>query len=175
MSFLITDNYITSPNLCTLGRSIIEGDARWDGDLQFDGEFRYIKGYYEWIKDMLSRCRDRLRLINAYDVVYASLFTYDNNSNIIKAFCKAWCPFTNTLLTSSGELSISLWNLDVFVGFPMTGCLYDEVVPNALELTGIGEERVRLSLVPASIYFMLTACFKVLMIVDGPTYPSRNG
>ncbi|KAL0458219.1 UNVERIFIED_CONTAM: hypothetical protein Slati_0449100 [Sesamum latifolium] len=31
--------------LCTLGRSIVEGDAKWDGDLRFTGEFHYIKGY----------------------------------------------------------------------------------------------------------------------------------
>ncbi|KAL0283245.1 UNVERIFIED_CONTAM: hypothetical protein Sangu_2902500 [Sesamum angustifolium] len=37
-------------------------------------------------------------------------------------------------------MSISLWDLHELVGLPMTGCLYDEVVPSALELTGIDEK-----------------------------------
>ncbi|KAL0420279.1 UNVERIFIED_CONTAM: hypothetical protein Slati_3050800 [Sesamum latifolium] len=115
-------------SLCTLGRSIVEGDAKWDDDLQFTGELHYTRGYWEWTEDVLSRCRQRLRLINAYDAVYASLFTYDHNSNIIKAFCEAWCPLMNILLTSIGELSISLWDLHDLAGLPMTGCLYDEVI-----------------------------------------------
>ncbi|KAL0451726.1 UNVERIFIED_CONTAM: hypothetical protein Slati_1150700 [Sesamum latifolium] len=117
--------------LRTLGRSIIEGDAKWDGDLQFIGEFHYTKGYWEWTEDVLSQCGKRLRLISAYDIVYASLFTYDHNSDIIKAFCEAWCPLTNTLLTSAGELSISLWDLHDLAGLPIAGYFYYEVVPSA--------------------------------------------
>ncbi|KAK4397783.1 hypothetical protein Sango_1253800 [Sesamum angolense] len=115
-------------HLCTLGCSIIEGDAKWDGDLHFTGEFRYTKGYWEWTKDVLSRCGDRLRHLKIYDVVYASLFTYDHNSDIVKVFCEAWCPLTNTLLTFAGEMSILLWDLHELAGLSMTGCLYDEVV-----------------------------------------------
>ncbi|KAL0451373.1 UNVERIFIED_CONTAM: hypothetical protein Slati_1115400 [Sesamum latifolium] len=111
------------------GRNV--GDAKWDGDLQFTRDFHYTKGYWEWTEDVLSRCGKRLCLINAYDAIYASLFTYDHNSDIIKAFCEALCPFTNTLLTSARELSISLWDLHDLAGLPMTGCLYDKVVPSA--------------------------------------------
>ncbi|KAL0370629.1 UNVERIFIED_CONTAM: hypothetical protein Sangu_0381000 [Sesamum angustifolium] len=128
-------------HLCTLGRSIIEGDAKWT-------------------KDVLNRYEDRLRHLKIYDIVYASLFTYDHNSDIVKAFCEVWWPLTNTLLTSAGEMSISLWDLHELVGLPMAGCLYDEVVPSALELTGIDEKRERLFLVPVSICFMLITCFK---------------
>ncbi|KAK4383232.1 hypothetical protein Sango_2794400 [Sesamum angolense] len=71
-------------HLCTLGRTIIEGDAKWDGDLRFTGEFRYTKGYWEWTEDVLSRCGDRLRHLKIYDVVYASLFSYDHNFDIVK-------------------------------------------------------------------------------------------
>ncbi|KAL0446360.1 UNVERIFIED_CONTAM: hypothetical protein Slati_1763900 [Sesamum latifolium] len=94
----------------------------------------------------------RLRLINAYDVVYASLFTYDHNSNVIKAFCEAWCLLTNTLLTSIGELSISLWDIHGLAGLPMTGCLYDEVVPNALELTGADEKEEKKTVRPKATH-----------------------
>ncbi|KAL0410995.1 UNVERIFIED_CONTAM: hypothetical protein Slati_3689200 [Sesamum latifolium] len=75
-----------------------------------------------------------------YDAVYASLFTYDYNFDIIKAFCEAWCLLINTLLTSAGELFISLWDLHGLAGLPMMGCLYDEVIPSALELTGADEK-----------------------------------
>ncbi|KAL0381959.1 UNVERIFIED_CONTAM: hypothetical protein Scaly_0483200 [Sesamum calycinum] len=102
-----------------------------------------------------SLIEDRLRHLKIYDVVYASLFTYDHNSDIVKAFCEAWCPLTNTLLTSSGELSISLWDLHELVGLPMTGCLYDEVVPSALELTGVVEKRERF--IPRSNKYLLYA------------------
>ncbi|KAL0458781.1 UNVERIFIED_CONTAM: hypothetical protein Slati_0505300 [Sesamum latifolium] len=117
--------------------------------------FPLHKGYWEWTEDVLSRCGKRLRLIDAYDAVYASLFTYDHNSNIIKAFCEVWCPLTNTLLTSAGELSISLWDLHDLAGLPMMGCLYDEVVPSALELTGADEKGGRF--IPRSSKYLLYA------------------
>ncbi|KAK4411835.1 hypothetical protein Sango_0256500 [Sesamum angolense] len=78
-----------------------------------------------------------LVVAQVYDFVYASLFTYDRNSDVIKAFYEAWCPSTNTLLTSFGELSISLWDLHTLVGLPMNGLMYDEVVPSAKELDGV--------------------------------------
>ncbi|KAL0362170.1 UNVERIFIED_CONTAM: hypothetical protein Scaly_1172200 [Sesamum calycinum] len=109
------------------GRSIIGGDVKCDGNLRFIGEFSYTKGYWEWTEDVLNRCGDRLRHLKIHDVVYASL--YDHNSDIVKAFCETWYPLTNTLLTSVGELSISLWDLHELAGLPMMGCLYDEVAP----------------------------------------------
>ncbi|KAL0412295.1 UNVERIFIED_CONTAM: hypothetical protein Slati_3819200 [Sesamum latifolium] len=141
--------------LRTLGRSIVEGDAKWDGNLQFVGHFHYTKGYVEWTEDVLRRCGRRLCLVCAYDVVYASLFTYDHNSDIIKVFCEAWCPLTNTLLTSTRELTISLWDLHDLAGLPITGCFYDEVVPSALELTGADEKGCRF--IPRSSKYLLYA------------------
>ncbi|KAL0317344.1 UNVERIFIED_CONTAM: hypothetical protein Sangu_2148700 [Sesamum angustifolium] len=79
--------------------------------------------------------------ISKYMIVYASLFTYDHNSDIVKAFYEVWCPLTNTLLTSVGEMSISLWDLHELAGLPMADCLYDEVVPSVLELIHIDEKR----------------------------------
>ncbi|KAL0413493.1 UNVERIFIED_CONTAM: hypothetical protein Sradi_1551000, partial [Sesamum radiatum] len=72
-----------------------------------------------------------------------------------RRFCKAWCPLTNTLLTSVGELSISLWDLHDFTGLPVTGCLYDEVVPSALELTGADEKGGRF--IPRSNKYLVYA------------------
>ncbi|KAK6121756.1 hypothetical protein DH2020_044500 [Rehmannia glutinosa] len=97
-------------SLPTLGRNIIAGEAQWGDPIRFGGEFHYVKGYWEWTEDILSRCKNKLQAARIYDSVYASFFTYDCNSNIVKAFCEALCPSTNTLLTSHGELSISLWD-----------------------------------------------------------------
>ncbi|KAL0285036.1 UNVERIFIED_CONTAM: hypothetical protein Scaly_2831000 [Sesamum calycinum] len=43
--------------------------------------------------------------------------------DVIKAFYEAWCPSTNTLPTSFGELCISLWDLHTLAGLPMTGLI----------------------------------------------------
>ncbi|KAK6119301.1 hypothetical protein DH2020_046957 [Rehmannia glutinosa] len=130
-------------SLPTLEQRIIEGEAKWGDPIRFGGEFHYVKSYWEWTEDILSRCKNKLQAARIYDSVYASLFTYDCNSNIVKAFCEAWCPSTNTLLTSHGELSISLWDLHTLAGLHMTGFLYDEVVPSAMELTGVDEAGLR--------------------------------
>ncbi|PIN13728.1 hypothetical protein CDL12_13650 [Handroanthus impetiginosus] len=66
--------------LPTLGRRIIQEKARWGDVLQFAGESQYIKGYWEWTEDVLSRCRHKLDAAQIYDSVYASLF--------IPRFCK---------------------------------------------------------------------------------------
>ncbi|KAK4381667.1 hypothetical protein Sango_2944800 [Sesamum angolense] len=52
-------------------------------------------------------------------------------------------------------MSISLWDLHELVGLPMTGCLYDEVVPSALELTGVDEKRERF--IPRSSKYLVYA------------------
>nr|GMD60335.1 Cytochrome P450 71A6 [Ipomoea batatas] len=125
-----------SCELPSLGRRILEGEVSWNQDPSFKGEFSFAKGYWEWTEDILSRHRDVLEAAMIYDGIYASLFTYDRSTHIIQAFCEAWCPMTNTLLTSVGELSISLWDLHVLCGLPISGDIYDEYVPTASELTG---------------------------------------
>ncbi|KAK6146337.1 hypothetical protein DH2020_020206 [Rehmannia glutinosa] len=64
-----------STPLPTLDRHIIEGQAKWGDDIKFAGEFHYIKGYWEWTEDVLSRCKNILQKVKIYDAVYASLFT----------------------------------------------------------------------------------------------------
>ncbi|KAK6128210.1 hypothetical protein DH2020_038044 [Rehmannia glutinosa] len=154
-----------STPLPTLGRHIIEGQAKWGDDIKFAGEFHYIKGYWEWTEDVLSRCKNNLQKVKIYDAVYASLFTYDNNSNIMRAFCEAWCPSTNTLLTSFGELSISLWDLHTLAGLPITRSLYDEVVPCAKELTSLDEVASRF--LPRSCSYLLHDYHYLRKILNG--------
>ncbi|KAK6126655.1 hypothetical protein DH2020_039602 [Rehmannia glutinosa] len=130
--------------LPTLGRHIIEGQAKWGDDIKFAGEFHYIKGYWEWTEDVLSHCKNSLQKVK---------------------ICEAWCPSTNTLLTSFGELSISLWDLHTLAGLPITGSLYDEVVPRAKELTGLDEAASRF--LPRSCSYLLHAYHHLRKIVNG--------
>lgn len=127
--------------LPTLGRKMIEGKAKWEDNIAFFGEFHYFRGYWEWTEDVLSRCGNNLRAVGIYAPVYASLFTYDRNTEIFKAFCEASCSLTNTLLTSSGELSISLWDLHILSGLPLTGTSYDEHVPRVDALVGVDKRK----------------------------------
>ncbi|TYK25971.1 uncharacterized protein E5676_scaffold1441G00320 [Cucumis melo var. makuwa] len=57
-----------------------------------------------------------LKCARLFNAMMASMYTYDRNSDIVRAFCEAWCPSTNTLHISSGEMSISLWDLWVIGG-----------------------------------------------------------
>ena len=55
--------------------------------LNLDSKFRYMTHYCEWIKDVLSQSKEVLERIRVYDTVFASLFTYDINEKILRAFC----------------------------------------------------------------------------------------
>ncbi|KAH6800876.1 hypothetical protein C2S52_001340 [Perilla frutescens var. hirtella] len=140
-----------------LRRQIVEGKARWHDKVEFLGESRHFDGYWEWTEDVLSRCSEKLHSTGIYDPVYAFLFTYDRNTEVVKAFCEAWCPLMNTLLTSSGELSISLWDLHVTADLPLIGLLCDEMVPRMEELTGVNK-RGKL-FVPASCKYLFHAYY----------------
>nr|GMC58035.1 ABC transporter G family member 11 [Ipomoea batatas] len=88
----------------------------------------------EWAEDALNFFWKPLREGMIYEAVFASLFTYDRNVDIVQAFCEAWCPRTNTLITSSSEMSISLRDLYMLGELPLLGDTYDERIPNALDL-----------------------------------------
>ena len=123
----------------TLGRRIISGGTRWGTLFKINGEWSYIPLYWEWLEDVLVRSRQTLNKAHIYDAVSASLYTYDRNADVMRAFCEGWCPQTNTLHTSLGEMSISLWDLYRLGGLPIFGRLYDEAIPCYEELTGSDE------------------------------------
>ncbi|KAH0672034.1 hypothetical protein KY284_023121 [Solanum tuberosum] len=144
--------YLEKPNpqrtniastLSNLGRRMILEELRWGDNIVLEGEYHCIPGYWEWTEDVLSKNGQSLNNACISDAVFASLFTYDRNSNIIQAFCEAWCPQTNTLLTSIGETSISLWDLHILGGLPISGVPYEEVIPNSTELTGLDDKGER--------------------------------
>ncbi|CAH9076109.1 unnamed protein product [Cuscuta europaea] len=111
----------SSEILPSLGRRILDENIPLTKTLSFGDEFRFITGYWDWAEDILSMSKSVLDEGLIYNVVYASLFTYDRCTNAVQAFCEAWCPTTNTLLTSIGELTITLWDLHVVGGLPIIG------------------------------------------------------
>ena len=58
-----------------------------------------------------------------------------SHAPMIRAFCKHWCPTTNTLNTSIRKVSISLWDLHRIAGLPIIGSFYDEMVLSTEELS----------------------------------------
>ncbi|KAL3524968.1 hypothetical protein ACH5RR_013340 [Cinchona calisaya] len=118
------------------------GKTTWNGHSSYFGEARHTSNYWEWSEDVLVRHKETLLRAHVYDAVYASRYSYDRCNNILRAFCKYWCPSTNSLHTSTCELSISLWDLYKLGGLPICGPFYDEVVPTAKELLNInGDEK----------------------------------
>lgn len=46
-----------------------------------------------------------------------------------RAFCELWGPLSNTLHYADGEMSISLYDLKVIGGLPISGIPYEEFIP----------------------------------------------
>nr|GMC50990.1 ABC transporter G family member 11 [Ipomoea batatas] len=124
----------STDTLHTLRNRIIDAEIKWGKDTDFEGEFTYVPGYWEWAEYALNFFSKPLTDVMLYDAVYAPLFTYDCNINVVQAFCEAWCTRTNTLITSFGEMSISLRDLYMLGGLPLSGDIYDKHIPNALDL-----------------------------------------
>ncbi|KAJ8425953.1 hypothetical protein Cgig2_016233 [Carnegiea gigantea] len=112
------------------------GQKSWE-KLPCQGEFSYMPLYWEWLEDVLTCYKDLLVANHLFDALYASLFIYDKCPNIVRVICEYWCPETNSLHTSRGEVSISLLDIYGFLGLPLLGFLYDEVVPSSKELKSI--------------------------------------
>ncbi|KAJ8442297.1 hypothetical protein Cgig2_011220 [Carnegiea gigantea] len=126
------------PSYQLLHHDILVGQRSWE-KLPCQGEFSYTPLYWEWLEDVITRCKDLLVANHLFDALYASLFIYDKCPKIVRAICEYWCPETNSLHTSKGGVSISLLNIYGFLGLPLSGFLYDEVVPPSKELkSGIG-------------------------------------
>uniref|UniRef100_A0A2N9IAV3 Aminotransferase-like plant mobile domain-containing protein n=1 Tax=Fagus sylvatica TaxID=28930 RepID=A0A2N9IAV3_FAGSY len=114
--------------------------------------------YWEWLEDILSRNKKTLTDAKIYGAVRASLFTYDRNVHAMQAFFEYWCPATNTLHTSVGKISITLWDLCRIGGLLLFGSFYDEVVPSAKEMSSL----------PSSCEYLFTAFHHLSLKLGGP-------
>ncbi|KAH9606326.1 hypothetical protein KSS87_023133 [Heliosperma pusillum] len=119
------------PSFPLLRRRIIAGSVKWgSNNLKIYGESKHIPGYWEWTEDVLARFDDALEASSISSAINASLYSYDKNVHIMRAFFEGWCSTTNTLHTREGELSISLWDLKMLGGLSIVGEIYDETVPH---------------------------------------------
>ncbi|KAL2943460.1 Tropomyosin-1 [Bienertia sinuspersici] len=163
---MMPDRDATNDKPPLLGRSIVSGATKWKSNtVKFIGDFFFIPGYWEWTEDVLSRYGDILELCSVRDAVYASFYSYDRDTNILRAFCESWCPSTNTLHTMAGEFSISLWDLYKLGGLPISGRIYDETVPDIHTLRAHTDKGVRR--IPKA-YESLLAAYR--QIVQRPEY-----
>lgn len=55
--------------------------ANWRSFFNMNWEISYNPYYRKWLKDVLSRCKPLLIASQLYNVVFASLFTYDYDDN----------------------------------------------------------------------------------------------
>ncbi|TYK21765.1 putative mitochondrial protein [Cucumis melo var. makuwa] len=108
----IHNEALNSARALTLGQRLIEGQTRWGTVTKVPGEFCFTDCYWEWLELVVGRNTRLLYSTRLYGVVTTSLYTYDRNSDVVRAFCEAWCPSTNTLHTMAGELSTTQWVSD---------------------------------------------------------------
>jgi len=136
-TFLLSTHVKMKENLpfYQLLRHYIESERKSWAKLPLHREFSYKPLYWEWLEDILVRCKDKLTTFHLFDALCASLFLYDRCSNLIRVVCEHWCPGTNTLHTSKGEVSLSIFDIHSFLGLRLSGRLHDEVVPTQWELT----------------------------------------
>ncbi|CAL8988474.1 unnamed protein product [Prunus brigantina] len=143
-----------------LSDRIHNGAVNWGSAIPTAGESTFTEYYWEWLEDVLSRNTQVLKSTGLYDVVFASLFSYDRHAPVIRAFCEYWCPATNTLHMSQGEMSISLWDLHEIGGLPITGRFYDEVIPTTESLNRKDHKGV--SYIPHICRYLFLAYHKIL-------------
>ncbi|TYK16278.1 uncharacterized protein E5676_scaffold21G00470 [Cucumis melo var. makuwa] len=143
----------------TLGQRLIKGQTRWGTVTKVPGEFCFIDCYWEWLELVVGRNTRLLYSTRLYGTVTASLYTYDRNSDVVRAFCEAWCPSTNTLHTMAGELSISLWDLWSFGGLPVKGDFYEKRIPSFKELTSTSRDKTKC--LPTTCQYLFQAYYSI--------------
>ncbi|KAG9458148.1 hypothetical protein H6P81_002656 [Aristolochia fimbriata] len=92
---------------------------------------------YEWTTLLLGRCCRTLRDAGIYHGLWASIFQYNCDVSVVRAFIDAWNIETNTLVTCQGEFSVTLLDMDRIFGLPISGHFYDEYSPTVADFTDV--------------------------------------
>ena len=71
-----------------LSDRIHNGVVNWSSALPTAGESTFTEYYWEWLEDVLSRNTHVLKGTGLYNAVFASLFSYDRHTLVIRAFCE---------------------------------------------------------------------------------------
>ncbi|TYK04205.1 putative mitochondrial protein [Cucumis melo var. makuwa] len=78
-----------SDRALTLGQRLIEGQTRWGAMTKVPGEFYFTDCYWKWLELVVGRNARLLYSAHLYGVVTASLYTYDRNGDVVRAFYEA--------------------------------------------------------------------------------------
>ena len=77
--------------------------------LSFQQEFSYIPLYLERLEDVLTRCRNLLVANHLFEALYASVFVYDNCSNIVQAISDYRAPKQNFCMPLKASYLFPYW------------------------------------------------------------------
>ncbi|CAL2229819.1 unnamed protein product [Prunus armeniaca] len=122
--------------------------AIWSSVLLTTGESTFTKYYWEWLVDVLSGNTQFLKSAGLYNVVFASLFSYDRHAPVIR-----------------GEISISLWDLHEIGSLPIIGRFYDKVISTTESLNRKDHKGV--SHIPHICHYLFLAYHKILQDSKG--------
>ncbi|XP_062019571.1 uncharacterized protein LOC133736151 [Rosa rugosa] len=131
----------------------------WGEDFCFRGRAVFAHGILEWTETTLTDFEETLDKAGIFGAVAVSRYPYEYCSNVWRAFCELWGALTNTFHHADGEMSISLHDLNVIGGLPVSGESYEEFVPPNKDL-------VKVELYPPTvaellrIYTYLCAAYK---------------
>nr|TKS09069.1 uncharacterized protein D5086_0000097120 [Populus alba] len=142
-----------------------DGNATCKDYFPISDALEYTPKYWEWTEDILKHYEPILERAHIRDTIFASLFTYDWQMNVILSFYNHWNHATNMLSTPNGEESISLWELKSCSGLPIFGTFYDEVIPSADELNE-ADKKGR-SFLSKSCKYLFIAFHKECQTIDG--------
>jgi len=95
-----------------------------------------MTGVMEWTKRVLVRFEEPLKWARIFGVVGVSQFSYHFDATVWRAFCELWGSLTSTLHHGTGEVGISLYDLERIGGLPIFGPTYEEFLPPNQDLTG---------------------------------------
>ncbi|KAG5606521.1 hypothetical protein H5410_028013 [Solanum commersonii] len=82
-SSIETNDSSTYQNVVVIPPRRDENISSWRVPSSGFGEVRYTSCYWEWVEDVLAPCNETLDNIKTYNVIFASMFTYDHNENMI--------------------------------------------------------------------------------------------
>lgn len=83
----------------------------------------------EWTEVILGDHADILNQGEINSTIGISRYSYNVSPNVMKTFIELWSPLTNTLHFDSGEMSISLHDLENIEGLPISRHPYEEFLP----------------------------------------------
>ncbi|KAL3509445.1 hypothetical protein ACH5RR_028846 [Cinchona calisaya] len=75
-----------------------------------------------------------------YSAIAVVRYPYNICSDVLRAFLELWSPLNNTSHFAGGEIGISLLDMKMICGLPITSMPYEEFIPSNHQLQAIDEE-----------------------------------